>query len=166
MRVIHHAAVVAALLLVGAAVPRTQEGQRPVRAEKAENYSPLGFYDLRAWEQAYPADQNDSRVAQAAMAKYWAFRGIAYRGMTPGGAVWASLGPETSIQPDGIETISGRVAALAISPTCEEDGPCRLWVGAAGGGVWRTDDAMNTTDVGWRWIGTGLGTNNIGSLAL
>jgi hypothetical protein len=140
--------------------------QRPKVVDKAENYSPLGFYELRSWEQSYPAEQGDPRVELATQARYWAFRGIAYRGMTPGGAVWASLGPETSIQPDGIETISGRVAALAISPTCEEDGPCRLWVGAAGGGVWRTDDAMNTEDVGWRWIGTGLGTNSIGSLAL
>jgi hypothetical protein len=166
MREIRPVAAVAALLLVGAAVPRTQDMQRPKVVDKAENYSPLGFYELRSWEQSYPAEQGDPRVELATQARYWAFRGIAYRGMTPGGAVWASLGPETSIQPDGIETISGRVAALAISPTCEEDGPCRLWVGAAGGGVWRTDDAMNTEDVGWRWIGTGLGTNSIGSLAL
>ena len=62
--------------------------------------------------------------------------------------------------------ISGRVAALAISPNCLVTRPCRLWVGTAGGGVWRTDDAMNTTDVGWRWVSEGLGTNSIGSLAL
>jgi hypothetical protein len=166
MREIRPVAAVTAMLIVGAAVPRTQDMQRPMVHDKAENYSPLGFYELRSWEQSYPAEQGDPRVELATQARYWAFRGIAYRGMTPGGAVWASLGPETSIQPDGIETISGRVAALAISPTCEEDGPCRLWVGAAGGGVWRTDDAMNTEDVGWRWIGTGLGTNSIGSLAL
>ena len=171
MRAIRPAAIVCAMLLIGAAVPRLQEPpQRPLREERAERYSPLGFYDLRAYEQAYPAAQDDPRVAFAATARYWAFRGVAYRGFTPGGAVWASLGPETSLQPPDSagnqESIAGRVAALAISPLCEEDGPCRLWVGAAGGGVWRTDDAMNTTDAGWRWVGTGLGTNNIGSLAL
>src|SRR4030095_9082214 len=53
----------------------------------------------------------------------------------------------------------------AISPLCELDGACRLWVGTAGGGVWRTDDALNPADVGWRWSGQGLATNNIGSLA-
>ena len=66
----------------------------------------------------------------------------------------------------GTGNFSGRVAALAISPACESDGPCRMWVGAAGGGVWRSEDAMNATDPGWRWIGQGLGTNSIGSLTV
>ena len=41
-----------------------------------------------------------------------------------------------------------------------------MWVGTAGGGVWRTDDAMHTSDPKWRWIGRGLGTNSIGSLTV
>src|SRR6185436_14846442 len=43
---------------------------------------------------------------------------------------------------------------------------CRLWVGTAGGGVWRSDDAMNRDDPGWRWVSRGLGTNNVGSLTI
>jgi hypothetical protein len=147
-------------------------GERPMSERQAltpENHSPLGFLDLHAYEQAFPATVRHPALVRAASDKYWAFRGIAYRGQTPVDAVWTSLGPETSIQnPDSgsPESISGRVAALAISPTCEEDGPCRMWVGAAGGGVWRTDDAMNTDDVGWRWVSQGLGTNSVGALAL
>src|SRR5262249_7994727 len=49
---------------------------------------------------------------------------------------------------------------------CALSGGCRLWVGTAGGGVWRTEDAMRTDDPGWRWIGQGLGTNSIGSLTI
>jgi len=137
--------------------------------EKPEKFSPLGYYDLRAYEQAYPAPVGDPRVTAAAQQRYWVFRGVAYRGQTAIGSTWTSLGPDTTIQnPDsgGTVNISGRVAALAISPNCLAVGPCRLWVGTAGGGVWRTDDAMNTDDVGWRWVSEGLGTNSIGSLAI
>jgi hypothetical protein len=132
-------------------------------------FSPLGFQDLLAYERAYPAAPGHPLVVRASMARYWAFRGIAYRGTEPGGPVWTSLGPETTIadtDSSTSETVSGRVAALAISPRCTIDGPCRLWVGAAGGGVWRTDDAMHPDDPQWRWVSRGLGTNSIGSLAV
>jgi hypothetical protein len=144
-------------------------GQDPPPPPGVESYSPLGFYDLRAYEQAFPEAPGHPAVLRASAAKYWIYRGVAYRGFTAGGAVWTSLGPETSLQhPDtgSSENVSGRVAALLVSPTCEIAGPCRVWVAAAGGGVWRTDDALNTEDAGWRWVGQGLGTNSIGSLAL
>ena len=163
------AVVATAALLAQSREP--DPGQRPPdrQALKPENFSPLGFDDLRAYEQAYPATVRHPELIRASLQKYWVFRGMAYRGRTVAGGVWTSLGPETTIQdPDSgsTETVSGRVAALAISPACEEDGPCRLWVGTAGGGVWRTDDAMNTEDVGWRWVSQGLGTNSIGSLTV
>jgi hypothetical protein len=136
-------------------------------SEKPANYSPLGFDDLRAYEQAYPGSPEGAQVAQASAAKYWVYQGIAVRGAGPGATgAWLSLGPDTTMVSDSTEeTVSGRVSALLVSPRCELKGRCRLWVGTAGGGVWRTDDAMNTTDPKWRWVGYGLGTNNIGSLA-
>jgi hypothetical protein len=166
------------VLLTGGAVAWARAAQEqakpdPDRDQRTsltpENFSPLGFLDLHAYEQAYPATPRHPALIRASLEKYWVFRGMAYRGRVATDAVWTSLGPETNIQdPDSgsTETVSGRVAAIAISPTCQEDGPCRLWVGAAGGGVWRTDDAMNTEDVGWRWISQGLGTNSIGSLTV
>src|SRR5437899_10778791 len=61
---------------------------------------------------------------------------------------WQSYGPiQTSVQP-GVLSFSGatnatasRDTALVIAPTCVP-GNCRLWVGSAGGGVWRTDEAL------------------------
>jgi hypothetical protein len=126
----------------------------------------LGFYDLLAYEQAYPAAVGSPQVRQANSTKYWAFQGVAYRGTAAIGGAWISLGPLTSIQASGNHSVSGRVSALAISPTCSTSGKCRLWVGTAGGGVWRTDDAMSSDDAKWRWIGRGLGTNSIGSLTV
>jgi len=165
--------VTVALLIAGARIAHVQQiaqpaAERAARAEKSESYSPLGFEDLRAYEQAYPGVPGSAAVVRASTGRYWVFRGIAYRGGVAQGAVWNSLGPLSMGDggASGTGNFSGRVAALAISPACEVEGPCRMWVGAAGGGVWRSDDAMNTADPGWRWIGQGLATNSIGSLTV
>ena len=57
---------------------------------------------------------------------------------------------------------SGRITALAIAPTCVS-GNCRLWVAAAGGGIWRTDDALATNPV-WTFVSGSFATNAIGTL--
>jgi hypothetical protein len=84
---------------------------------------------------------------------------------TPG--AWQMLGPETGNVPGeagqffdpatqtGPSTQeSGRVTALAIDPNCGKPSapsgkPCRLWVAAAGGGIWRTNNALAATPA---WI--------------
>ena len=65
---------------------------------------------------------------------------------------------------------SGRVTALAIDPNCGKTSapsgaPCRLWVAAAGGGIWRTNDALAATPA---WIAPpdDLPTNSFGSLII
>ena len=79
----------------------------------------------------------------------------------------ATSGPATVADSGNASgNISGRVSTLAVSPRCGLGGGCRIWVGTAGGGVWRSDDGMNTTDPKWKWIGLGLGTNSIGALAV
>ncbi len=147
------------------AVPRTPATSVPATPG---NYSPLGFDDLLAYERAYPGDVGSALALQANATKYWVYQGIARRGPGPSTlGAWISLGPDTTSADAATgETVSGRVAALAVSPRCERSGPCRLWVGTAGGGVWRTDKGMHPTDPEWRWIGRGLGTNSIGSLAI
>src|SRR5437870_10502612 len=68
-------------------------------------------------------------------------------------AAWFSLGPTNAIYPAFLNrhgsqyVTSGRITALAISPTCTLNS-CTLWVGAAGGGVWRTDKALG----GGNWV--------------
>src|SRR5262249_55412721 len=71
--------------------------------------------------------------------------------------VWQSYGPiQNSVQP-GVLSFSGattptasRDTALVVAPTCVP-GNCRLWVGTAGGGVWRTNDAL-AADPLWSWL--------------
>jgi len=160
--------LIAVFIACAVAAASVQEQDRDRDTEKPELFSPLGFEDFRAYIQAYPGEPHSLAVFRAAQGKYWVFRGVAYRGQQGAGPAWASLGPlsASSGSAGGQDNFSGRITALAISPACEVNGPCRLWAGAAGGGVWRTDEAMNTDDPHWRWIGQGLGTNNIGALTV
>src|SRR5207253_1897870 len=82
---------------------------------------------------------------------------------------WLSYGPiQNSVQP-GVLSFSGattptasRDTALVIAPTCVP-GNCRLWVGTAGGGVWRTDDALAASP-SWTWLTGVLALNSVGAL--
>jgi len=82
---------------------------------------------------------------------------------------WQSYGPiQNSVQP-GLLSFSGattptasRDTALVIAPTCVS-GNCRLWVGTAGGGVWRTDDALAASP-SWTWLTGVLALNSVGAL--
>src|SRR5205823_7182271 len=71
---------------------------------------------------------------------------------------WQLIGPSKATYPavltpflfDGAKYVaSGRVTAMAISPTCTQS-KCTLYVAAAGGGVWRTDKAL--TGSNWEFV--------------
>lgn len=83
---------------------------------------------------------------------------------------WSLLGPSTAFQP-GVLTFtgadyvtSGRVTSIAVAPDCSA-GHCRVWVAAAGGGIWRTEDGL-ATQPQWRSVSRGLTTNAIGTIVL
>src|SRR5438477_4131228 len=82
---------------------------------------------------------------------------------------WLSYGPiQNSVQPgvlsfsEATTPTASRDTALVIAPTCAP-GNCRLWVGTAGGGVWRTDDALAATPT-WTWLTGVLALNSVGAL--
>jgi hypothetical protein len=61
---------------------------------------------------------------------------------------WQLYGPRTDAFQPGVLAFSGadnttasRITALLVSPRCGQGG-CRAWAGAAGGGVWRTSNAL------------------------
>jgi hypothetical protein len=76
------------------------------------------------------------------------------------------------------------VTALALSPKCGDDGDddrndrghdddhgrggtCRLYVAAAGGGIWRTDKPLHTNpSQKWEYVSGSFGTNAIGALII
>ena len=57
---------------------------------------------------------------------------------------------------------SGRTTAMAISPTCTVNN-CTMWIGAAGGGVWRANDALSGSPH-WQFVSGPIGSNAFGVL--
>jgi hypothetical protein len=87
---------------------------------------------------------------------------------SPSDSTWTLIGPSRAVDPSiltftGTEYFtSGRITALAIAPTCTP-GNCRVWVAAAGGGIWRTDNAFAQPPT-WTFISGSFATNAIGTL--
>lgn len=86
---------------------------------------------------------------------------------------WVTVGPSTALYPEFVfrtsgsyvpdeYVASGRTTSLAISTVCVP-GHCRLWAGPAGGGIWRTDNAL-TGQPHWTYLSTPFGINAIGAL--
>ncbi len=87
------------------------------------------------------------------------------------GRRWEEVGPFTldvateATQNAGLPTEwSGRQTAIEIDPKCNTR-DCRIYIGAAGGGVWRTDDALDRNPR-WKPLERGLPTTSIGDLAI
>jgi hypothetical protein len=83
---------------------------------------------------------------------------------------WNSLGPTVALYPAVLNrtgtpyVTSGRITALAIQPNCGEEN-CRLYVGAAGGGIWRTNNALSDKPK-WHFISESFATNAIGTITI
>jgi hypothetical protein len=101
-------------------------------------------------EQNYELNGGDQITADNILGAQAAFSAIQKNGVGSGKnstSAWYSLGPTKAVYPAFLNrhgsqyVTSGRITALAISPNCTAQ-QCRLWVGAAGGGVWRTDKGL------------------------
>ncbi len=90
-------------------------------------------------------------------------------------ATWVSLGPTRALYPlspfrgyfnyvPNAYEAGGRTTALAISPICVP-GNCRLWATPAGGGVWRTENALASVPT-WKYLSGSFGINAVSSIAL
>jgi hypothetical protein len=130
-----------------------------------------GGADAEAYaDRAYPASDISLAEIQGAIAANATVKTHGPRsGVSP---KWDALGPSTlNVDRLGTQSFikptqwSGRVTALTIAPNCTATTGCTLYVGAAGGGVWRTTNAL-APKPNWKQISGGIPTNAIGSIAV
>jgi len=151
-------------------------GAAAVSGRHAQVRRPNRFLNELEFEHAYPAAPSHPYVRTIARAKaFRAFSDIRLGDEGHGrGGNWHTVGPSTVLTPidpaiPGAslwKNLSGRATALAIASNCTRH-RCRLWVGTAGGGVWRTDHAMEEEDeLEWEHISLPEANNTVGSLAL
>ncbi len=88
---------------------------------------------------------------------------------------WVTVGPSEAIYPlTPLRTSSvyvpntydaaSRTTALAISPGCVT-GHCTLWASPAGGGIWRTKNALEG-EPNWTFLSASFAINSVGSIAV
>jgi hypothetical protein len=127
-----------------------------------------GGADAEAYtDRAYPGDEIGITQIQGALA---ANDKIKKRGAKVS-KKWDFIGPDTlNVDRLGTQSFikptqwSGRVTALAVDPSCKPQ-TCTLYLGAAGGGLWRSTNAL-APNPSWQQISDGIPTNAIGSIAV
>ena len=119
---------------------------------------------------AYPAGVitiNDTLNAQNAWSK---IKGKSAKAGANSQGQWSLIGPSNAQFPAVLTfaghdyVTSGRATALAIAPNCSQS-KCRLYAGAAGGGIWRTDNALSGSP-NWTFVSDSFATNAIGTITL
>jgi hypothetical protein len=141
-----------------------EPGEGPGRADE-ERFLALAYPDTDI-----PLARLDAaRAAAASKAK----KGFPTGKGRPGS--WVTVGPSQALYPftqfrnsygyvPNTYVASGRATAIAIDPHCAP-GNCRLWVYAAGGGVWRTKNALGGQP-NWQFLSGGFGINSGSSIVL
>jgi hypothetical protein len=138
----------------------------PDAAEAAKGEDPDAAAAAAYSARAYPATEIPFSATLNAQ-KAWAKIKSQKNKNTVGS--WTLAGPSNASFPNVLTfsgasyTASGRVTGLAIDPACNVQ-KCRVWVGAAGGGVWRTDTALAGSGATWKFVSGSFGTNAIGTL--
>ncbi len=135
----------------------------------ANREGPTSFVDQMSELNAYPDSTISAAKIAGAQAAFQRIKGHGYGRGKHSTQAWYSLGPTdapypASLNRHGSEYVtSGRITALAIAPNCAKS-RCTVWIGAAGGGVWRTDKALSGNPK-WQNVSDGYFTSGaVGSL--
>jgi hypothetical protein len=164
----HAAAATAAGLSMALAAGTASSAPITFNQTYYAQHGPEDDFAARAgWEAANQASPSAFVAAIQRVTAARAFDGIAALGFDSSQS-WKAIGPTVGNVPGPVtytgapSVASGRVTSLAVSNQCEPS-YCVALVGAAGGGVWKTTNALAGTP-DWRPVSAGLPTNSIGSL--
>ena len=114
--------------------------------------NPGGLAHQEFMHRAYPGTTIPAERIEAARAwpcRAWRSRNFSEDTLSP----WQTFGPSYALYPftplrnfesyvPNAYPAASRTTAMALSSHCQVD-RCTLWVGPAGGGIWRTRDAMD-----------------------
>ena len=136
---------------------------------------PASWEEEQDLARAYPAESVSAAAIENARSSWSSLKGRPFTRGKGRDGTWVSVGPTTALYPEspfrtrnlyvaGKYEAGGRMTSVAIAPTCKP-GNCRLWIGAAGGGVWRTDNALAGTPH-WTFLSGSFELNAIGSITL
>jgi hypothetical protein len=149
------------------------EGDEDSKAE-TPGLGPNTFDAYQAAELAYPANVIPPAIARRAGATFNAIAARDAKKGDPkaGGKKWKLFGPKQDATQPGVLAFSGatnstasRTTALVVDPSCGSAG-CRVWAGVAGGGIWRTENAL-APNPEWKQMNPeGLDQNSVGTLVL
>ncbi|HEY6409056.1 MAG TPA: hypothetical protein VIY29_16465 [Ktedonobacteraceae bacterium] len=136
-----------------------------------DNSGPGSSLSGPAQEQYYNRAYPHSAIAyNQTIGAYNAFQANLKQPMVTQGQSWRLVGPTTGTVP-GVVTytghasvVSGRMTAILVDNNCDQN-ICRVWVGAAGGGIWETDSGLAPVPT-WHASSNGLASNAIGSLVI
>ncbi len=148
--------------------------EKLMKASPAFEEGPTSAAEAAFQQRAYPAEAISVAQMDGAASAFASAKG----GRSPGKGrpgSWVSVGPSEALYPGTPLLTSslyvpnryvagGRTTSIAISDTCQP-GDCKVWVTPAGGGVWRTKNAL-TGQPNWEYLGGPLGINAAGAVYL
>jgi len=119
---------------------------------------------------AYPYGEVTASELNAARSTFQSIKSNGVGNGKSSTASWYPMGPTQAQYPailnrHGSQYLtSGRVTAEALAPNCSVT-KCRLYIAAAGGGIWRTDNALGGTP-SWTYVSGSFAINSTGSMTL
>ncbi|HEY6596724.1 MAG TPA: exo-alpha-sialidase, partial [Asanoa sp.] len=136
---------------------------------------PGGGADQEFMERAYPAGTISVAQMDIARAAYTTSKNKPFPGGKGQKGTWVSVGPSEALYPSSqfltqfnyvpnAYVAGGRTTAIAIGDTCVP-GNCRMFITPAGGGIWRTNAALDARPT-WDYLGGPLGINAAGAVTI
>jgi hypothetical protein len=121
-------------------------------------------YDNRAYPKKWigAAEQLAAANAANAIANLPAALTASWQELGPSGVHADALVAGESTGATAGTIYSGRTTAIAVAPTCTSSS-CTIFIGAAGGGVWKTTNAL-ASNPSWSPVTFGIASNAIGSI--
>ncbi len=124
-------------------------------------------------ERAYPADTISVEQMAGVRSAVAAAKGRPFPKGKGRKGTWVSVGPSEALYPferfrtsfnyvPNAYVAGGRTTSIALASSCKP-GDCRAYITPAGGGVWRTKNAL-TGEPHWEYLGGPLGINAAGNV--